>query len=170
MMQSGDKQSPMSFALAQWLFPLVITLHNLEEALWLPAWSQRAGRWSRPVRPGVFRFGAAVFTALAYAAALASAWGGQQSVGAYLLASYALAMLVNACVPHLLATVALRRYMPGTATALALNVPIAYLLLQAAFREGYVSEPAFWVVGIAVGAALAGAIPALFALGEKLGA
>ena len=34
-----------SFQHWQWLFPAAITVHNLEEAIWLPAWSRTAGRW-----------------------------------------------------------------------------------------------------------------------------
>jgi hypothetical protein len=35
----------MSFGNLEWLFPSVIALHNLEEAIWLPEWSRQAGRW-----------------------------------------------------------------------------------------------------------------------------
>jgi len=31
------------------LFLLAVTLHSLEEAVWLPDWSQQAGRWHQPV-------------------------------------------------------------------------------------------------------------------------
>jgi hypothetical protein len=46
-------------------------------------------------------------------------------------------MLLNVPVPHLLATVALRSYTPGLATAVALNLPVT-VLLRSAFLEGYV--------------------------------
>jgi hypothetical protein len=51
----------MRFRMLQWLFPLVVTLHNTEEAIWLPAWSQHAGTWHVPVGPGEFRFAALGF-------------------------------------------------------------------------------------------------------------
>jgi hypothetical protein len=60
----------------QWLFPVAITLHNLEEAVWLPAWSNRAGKWHRPVSPSAFRFAAAVLAALAFIVTFGSARGG----------------------------------------------------------------------------------------------
>jgi len=56
----------MSFIAWQWLFPFAITLHNLEEAIWLPAWSKHAGKWHRPVSPSAFPFAVAVFTLLAF--------------------------------------------------------------------------------------------------------
>jgi len=77
-------------------------------------------------------------------------------------------MLLNVLVPHLLATVALRRYMPGLATAIALNLPVTIVLLRRAFAEGYVRFPRFAYFGVLVCVALVASIPALFAVGEKL--
>jgi hypothetical protein len=152
----------------RWLFPIAITLHNLEEAIWLPAWSNHAGRWHRPVSPSAFRFAAAVFTASAIMVTIWSALAGPESIGSYLLAGYALAMLLNVFAPHLLVTVALRRYMPGLGTALALNLPVTIMLLRRAFAEGYVRFPTFAYYGLFVCVALVGSIPVLFAAGKKL--
>jgi len=110
----------------------------------------------------------AVLTALAFVVTLWSVTAGPGSVGAYLLAGYAVAMLLNVLVPHLLATVALRRYMPGLATALILNLPVTILLLQHALTEGYVTFPTVAYFGAFVSVALVAAIPVLFAVGEKL--
>jgi uncharacterized membrane protein YraQ (UPF0718 family) len=51
--------------------------------------------------------------------------GGSQSIGAYFLAGYALVMLLNIFIPYEAATVALRSYVPGTATALLFNMPLS---------------------------------------------
>jgi hypothetical protein len=51
----GQTARTMSETILIWMVPAAIALHNLEEALWLPAWSEsRAGRWHRAV--GVFEF------------------------------------------------------------------------------------------------------------------
>jgi Protein of unknown function with HXXEE motif len=50
----------MDFYYLIWAFPLVITIHNLEEAIWLPGWSESTGRWYHTVEPGEFRFAVAV--------------------------------------------------------------------------------------------------------------
>lgn len=158
----------MSFIEWQWLFPVAITLHNLEEAIWLPAWSKHAGKWHRPVSPSAFRFAVAVLTVLAFIVTVWSAKAGPGSVGTYLLTGCALAVLLNVLVPHLLATVALRRYMPGLGTAIALNLPVTVMLLRRAFAEGYVRFPRFTYFGVLVCVALVASIPALFKVGEKL--
>jgi hypothetical protein len=50
----------------QGLFPVAITVHNLDEAVWLPAWSRTAGRWHVGVGAFEFRLAVAVLTALAW--------------------------------------------------------------------------------------------------------
>jgi uncharacterized protein with HXXEE motif len=62
----------MTFFTLTWLFVLAVGLHNLEEALWLPAWSERAGRWCNPVGAREFRFAVVILTAAAAVAALAA--------------------------------------------------------------------------------------------------
>jgi len=156
----------MSFPLLSWLFAIAITLHNLEEALWLPRWSQSAGRWHHPVGAREFRFAVGVLTALAYVTAGLSVVGGKETVGTYFIAGYALAMFMNVFFPHLLATLIMRRYAPGTATALLLNLPVTVLLLYLGFQQGYIRLSTFVWAGPLVVAAILGTIPLLFAIGR----
>ncbi len=157
----------MSFSLLSWLFAAAITLHNLEEALWLPRWSQSAGRWHHPVGEREFRFAVGVLTAIAYIAACLSVLGGKESKGAYLIAGYALTMLLNVFFPHLLATLIMRRYAPGTATSLLLNLPITVLLLYQGLQQSYIRLSTLIWAGPLVVAAILGTIPLLFAIGRR---
>ena len=156
----------MDFNLLIWLFAIAITAHNLEEAIWLPRWSKSAGRWHHPVEPGEFRFAVFVLTMLAYVISCMAFFGGKGSTGAYLISGYAFAMLLNVVFPHLIATVALRRYAPGIVTALFLNFPITLLLLRQAILEKYIQLSKFVWVGPLVVAGILGSIPVLFALGR----
>ena len=158
----------MSFRSLEWLFPLVATLHNGEEAIWFPAWSQRAGRWHSPVAPGVFRFAVTVFTILAFAVTWLSARSGRQTVWTYLAFGYMVGVLANALIPHIAVTVAMRSYMPGVATAVALNLPALTLLVVLALSEGYVSGWKAIVYSAGVSGLLLLSIPALFGLGKAL--
>jgi uncharacterized protein with HXXEE motif len=159
----------MRFRKLQWLFPLVVTLHNTEEAIWLPAWSQQASTWHVPVGPGEFRFAALVLTLLAFLVTYLSVRMGQQTVWAYLATGYMAAMIANVFLPHMAASVAMRSYTPGLVTAVLLNLPVLFLLLRQALREGYVSgwKAAIYWIGVPV--CLLIAIPALFKLGRNLG-
>jgi len=141
----------MNFGNLLWLFPIVVTLHNAEEAIWFPDWTKRAGRWHAPVAPGVFRFAVAVFTVLAFGVTWLSAISGKQTVWTYLAFGCMAVTLANVLIPHLALTVALRSYMPGVATAVALNLPVLSLLVVLAIREEYVSgwKAAAYSAGVA---------------------
>ena len=158
----------MRFQNLLWLFPLAISLHNLEEAIWLPEWSRRAGRWHAPVVPGVFRFAVTILTAVALVLAWLSFRSGRQSIWTYMAFGYMVAMLLNVLIPHLAATVALRRYMPGLATALALNLPVLSLLAILALRENYVSGWKAIEYSLGMTVLLLLSIPVLFRLGKAL--
>jgi hypothetical protein len=158
----------MSFQSLLWFFPIVVTLHNVEEAIWFPEWTRRVRRWPAPVAPGVFRFAVAVFTILAFAVTWLSARSGKQTVWTYLAFGYMVGVLANALIPHIALTLAMRRYMPGVATAVAVNLPVLSLLVVAAIREGYVSGSKAVAYSIGVSAVLLVSIPALFKLGRVL--
>jgi hypothetical protein len=110
----------------------------------------------------------AVLTVLAFAATWMSASSGRQTVWTYLFFGYMVAMLANAFVPHIAASVATRSYMPGVVTAVILNLPVLFLLVVLALREGYVSGWRAVAYSVGVAALLLMSIPALFKLGKLL--
>lgn len=149
-----------------WLFPVVTTLHNLEEALFLPRWSQQPGALHVPV--GTIEFGVAVLllTVAAWAVtALAVTRGGRWS---RLCSGYQGAMLLNVVAPHLVMAMRAGGYVPGIVTALALNLPVnAWLLArEVRARRATARVVAGWSLG--VGVVLVAVIPALFALGRLI--
>ena len=158
----------MNFQSLMWLFPIVLTLHNVEEAIWLPGWSKRAVLWHSPVTPGFFRFVVTVLTVLAFAVTGLSAISGKQTIWTYLAFGCMVVTLANVLIPHLALTVALRSYMPGVATAVALILPVLSLLVVLAIREGYVSGWKAAVYSVGVAGLLIAIIPALFKIGKIL--
>jgi hypothetical protein len=158
----------MNFVRLSILFALAVTLHNLEEAVLLPAWSQSAGLWHPPIGAPEFRFTVTILTLLAYAAVYFAVTRGRESLGAYLLSGYALAMLLNAFFPHVIATAVMRRYAPGTLTAVLLNLPVTFLLLRQGFKEQYIHARRFIRIAPLVILGLLASIPALFFIGRIL--
>lgn len=158
----------MSLTLIGWLFTVGVLLHNAEEALYLPAWLARM-RVPR-VRVGAreFRFAAAIVSLLVVALAASSHLAPDGGALAHLMAGFALAMVFNAVVPHVVASVATRTYMPGTATAVLLNLPLGLLYLHPAVAEHRIELRTFVWAGPLVAILLAASIPALFALGRRL--
>jgi len=158
----------MSLSLLGWLFALGVIAHNTEEAIFLPAWSASAGRWYFNVSAGAFRFGAVVLSIAVLVAAQLASMGGAKSFGAYFISGYALAMALNAFVPHVIATFALRVYAPGTATALLLNLPLGGWLVYRSLVEGYLEPKVFAVTGPVTVVCIVASIPLLFAIGAKV--
>jgi hypothetical protein len=158
----------MTFKGMEWLFPIVVTLHNAEEAIWLPGWLKKGGRWHASVTPVNFRFAATVLTVLAFAVTWLSMESGKQATWTYLAFGCIAVTLLNVLIPHLAATIFLRTYVPGVVTAVFLNLPVLTLLVVLAVREGYVSgwKAVEFVVGVSV--ALVASILALFKLGKLL--
>ncbi len=158
----------MPLAAIAWLFTVGVLAHNTEEALYLPAWSASAGRWHVPVGATEFRFAVAVLSAALICIVVAASVTGPGSLAAYLLSGYVLAMVLNVLAPHLAATVATRKYMPGTATAILFNLPLGCVFLKRALSEGYIQFNVFAWSGPAVALTIVASIPLLFAIGRKV--
>lgn len=157
----------MNFEALAWLFAAAVTLHNLEEAIWLPAWSKKGRLLREPVEAREFRFAVATLTILLYVCTWLSTIG--IPLGLYLLCGFALAMLFNAFIPHFAATVILWSYAPGTATALLLNLPTSMILLGSAVAEGRIDVSTLAWTGPLAALALALSIPLLFRIARMFG-
>jgi hypothetical protein len=155
-------------ALLIWSVPLVIALHNLEEALWLPAWSQkRIARWQRPVDAGPFRFAVSALTLVAFLLAGWTELRGPGSWGHYLLAAYALGQGLNVLFPHAIATVLSRTYAPGLLSGLFFVLPATATFLVRSFAGGELHAARFVKVSLLVIPLMLLSIPVLFAIGRK---
>ncbi len=152
---------------AIWMFPIALTLHNLEEAIWLPAWSQRAGFWKSPVGATEFRVAAALLTILGCGVTYWSMRAGAQTIGTYTMAGFVFAMLLNV-VYHVAATLARLEYAPGVVTALLVNAPVMSYLLLRLFRERWVSWPKAALALTLIPVAIALLIPVLFWVGRAI--
>jgi len=149
-------------------FVIAVVLHNTEEAALLPAWSALAGRWYPTVASAEFRFAVSVLTVLLMVLAVLTFGEGPHSVVAYMFFGYVFAMAANAVVPHALASVVRREYMPGTATGVLLNLPLGVVLLGRSVSEGWVTITGMVIAGPAMAIALVVAIPVLFKVWRQL--
>ncbi|SDY03079.1 Protein of unknown function with HXXEE motif-containing protein [Evansella caseinilytica] len=149
------------------LFLFSITLHNLEEALWLPAWSRTAGKFQKPVSPDSFYFAVIVITSLAYLSALFYFVQPSSVIAKYLLVGFIGSMIVNAVFPHLAATIAFKKYAPGVLTGALLNIPVNSLIIYQFFRRDELTAAEFIASTAVIGLLLLISIPLLFRLGSS---
>lgn len=150
------------------LFLLSFTLHNIEEALWLPKWSQYAKKFHPPVSKNEFHFAVLVITVLGYVLTfLILLTGSSNDIIKYLYLGFLLMMAFNAVFPHLIATIVLRRYAPGTLTGLLLNLPIGLYVIFV--KYGDTLEVYKLIIGFAVITVVTlVSLKPLFWLGRKL--
>ena len=172
-LRSGALQDDIAVVVASlvalaWLFTLGVIAHNAEEASFLPAWSKTAGRWHAPVSTREFLFAVTMLSLALVVLAAAAVSAGSRSTWAYAFTGYVFAMLANVFVPHVLGSIALRRYIPGTGTALLFNLPLGGLFLQQAVAQGFVAWGIIAWVAPVTALAIVASIPVLFAIGRWL--
>ena len=122
------------------LFLMSFTLHNIEEGIWLPKWSKYAGRYHPQVKKNEFHFGLMVVTLLGYILTfIFLISGASNEIIKYLYLGFLLMMSFNAIFPHLIATIVLKKYAPGTLTGILLNLPIGLYVIFGWYGEQLVA-------------------------------
>lgn len=154
----------MTPAVLYWLFALAFTVHNIEEGLFLPAYTADKSRLAGRVTPFAFRFALVILTAALYAVVAFAVAGDHLAI--QLLAGVAAVMVINAMVPHLTLTLVFRRYAPGTGTAICLVVPLALLVMINDLAAEALTLRSLLFATIAVALVLLVAIPLLFWAGH----
>ncbi len=150
------------------LFILGFSLHNLEEALWLPKWSKVAGKYHQKIGEKEFRFAVIIITALGYLISFQYFLFSEKYFFSKLLYfSFVAMMVLNVIFPHLLATILLRKYAPGLISGLLLNLPIGlYLIIENInSREEFLNLALATVIFSIIMIAL---IKLLFRVGKKI--
>ena len=147
---------------------LALAAHNVEEALyardWVLANMELLTKYTRAGLPGIwagsgFRLSLLCLTALLFALAVSAARAPRRGAAVYLLLGVFAVFAANALFPHIAGAVALRSYVPGLATAIALVLPAAVWVYISTLREGYATQRGASMAaaaGIALYAAVAG--------------
>lgn len=150
------------------LFLISFTLHNMEEGLWLPRWSKYAGKYHPRISNNEFHFALIVFTSFGYLLTFVSFMYGQSiTTIEYIYTGFLLMMCLNSVFPHLLATIVLKKYAPGTMTGLLLNLPIGVVIIIKNVENGILFHKLIIVTIIILILTIA-SLQLLFKLGNKL--
>ncbi len=155
----------MGFKKVQWLFPLAVTLHNAEEAIWMPGWAARHFPDLPLHLPSAMKIRVllVLLTAGAFVVTDLSSRKGPDSVWAYLLFGSIVTMLLNVVVPHVPAALVARQYAPGIVTAVAINLPLMTYLAWLAVLDRWVTGMKAVAFGVGVPLVLGATIASFFA-------
>ncbi|WP_432405716.1 HXXEE domain-containing protein [Wukongibacter sp. M2B1] len=151
-----------------YIFPIAITLHNIEEALWLPEWSQHAAKYHKPVKRNEFHFAVLCVTILAYLISFSYAFNSHIEIIKYAFWGFVGAMVINAIFPHLIATIVMRKYALGVLTGMFINIPCFSLMITYAIKNDLISVRELIISTVIVGGVLISILPVLFAIGRKI--
>lgn len=150
------------------LFVLAISIHNTEEALWLPAWSNQKNKFHKPTDTEEFRFAVLAVTILALLATAFYLVFPDSKITSTLYFGFVGAMMVNVVFPHLVATIAMKKYAPGVVSGLFVLLPVNGLILYKAISAGVLSLFEVLVSTLITGALLLACLPLFFWLGRKI--
>ncbi|WP_172195021.1 HXXEE domain-containing protein [Saccharibacillus qingshengii] len=149
-------------------FCLAITLHNIEEAIWLPRWSQQTSKFQKPVTSGEFRFAVICITVLAYLSAFSFAYRPESDAAKWMFAGFLGSMIVNAIFPHLIVTLLTKKYAPGLLSGLLLNLPINSWVICRMFADHSITWKELVLSTLGVGIGLLTLIPVWFKIGRHI--
>lgn len=112
------------------IFLLSFTLHNIEEAIWLPKWSNYASKFQKPVESNQFVFAVLAITVLGYFITVLNLLAGETNYFIlYIYLGFIGMMGLNSIIPHLASTIVLKKYCPGLMTGLLLNLPLSIIII-----------------------------------------
>lgn len=142
----------LTFKQVLWFIPIVLTLHNIEEALTMPSWVMAhlpLIKESLPVAidihftPTQLLLSLLLATVVPFTVTMVCANGAKRSGRLYLLFLLQAIVLLNVFIPHIAASVRMKQYNPGVVTAVCLNLPFSVYVFRRAFREQYLAAREF---------------------------
>ena len=140
----------LSYRSVQRLLPVVIALHNTEEALTAPAYLPRVDDYVARVPllrdaglpPSLTQlYIALIVVTIVPALMIGWATSGRESAAKRgVVAVVAAALLWNVLLPHVSAMIAFRGYAPGGLTALVVNLPFCVYFFRRSARDGILTR------------------------------
>lgn len=150
------------------LFLFSITLHNIEEALWIPRWSRYTEKFGKQVSGDEFHFAVLVITILSYLATGLFIFFPENLILKYFFFGFMGAMMFNIIFPHLILTIILKKYSPGLITGIFLIMPFNSLIIISSLNNSIINLSEVIISTIVVGIFLLILIPILEKIGGKL--
>lgn len=122
------------------LLPFAFMLHNFEEVLGMEKWTKSIPPYiHKPVTTLQFLIAITLFSALGFAVVFSENIYPSQITYSLVIAGFAGMLFLNVFIPHLFATIYLKKYAPGLFSALILNLPLTALILLKIHQFGILS-------------------------------
>ena len=140
----------LTFKQVLWFIPIVLTLHNIEEALTMPTWVMAHLPLINESLPIAIHFtpmqlllSLLLATVVPLIVTMVCINGEKRSGKLYLLFLLQMIVLLNVFIPHIAASIKMKQYNPGVITAVCVNLPFSLYLFRRAFLERYFAPREF---------------------------
>jgi Na+(H+)/acetate symporter ActP len=147
-----------SYKLTAILFGIGVTLHNLEEAMYLVSWaSSHLKLWFEPNRK-IYWVLTSLVTVVIWIPIVGVCVSKDSNHFRSALSGFALVMAINAVLPHFVISLVKHSYSPGAGTGMLFNLPLGMLLIHGQLSAHAISpaevwrEPVLYAPLLAVGA------------------
>lgn len=135
---------PVSYKLIATLFGVGVTLHNLEEAMFLVSWSRAHLKLPFTQNAKIYWVVTSLVSLAVWGSILGVRVWPQSSNLQSVLSGIALVMAVNALLPHLVISAVKRSYSPGTGTGMLFNLPLGVWLIHEQLSAHVISAADLW--------------------------
>jgi Protein of unknown function with HXXEE motif len=133
-----------SYKLTAILFGIGVTLHNLEEAIFLAAWTRSHLKlWFEP-DPTIYWVLTSLVSVVIWIPIVGVCISKEGSHFQEALSGFALAMAINAVLPHFIISLVKHSYSPGVGTGMLFNLPLGVLLIQEQVRDSAIPAGEVW--------------------------
>jgi hypothetical protein len=133
-----------SYRLIALLFGIGVTLHNLEEAVYLVGWTRSHLKLRFDPNPKIYWVLTSLVSVVIWIPIVGVCLSPESSHFQSVLSGFALAMAVNAVLPHFAMSLLKQSYSPGTGTGLLFNLPLGVLLIHAQLSARAISHTQVW--------------------------
>src|ERR1035438_434389 len=133
-----------SYKLTAILFGIGVTLHNLEEAMFLVDWTRSHLKlWFEP-NPTICWVLTSLVSVVIWIPVVGVCVSKESSSFQSALSGFALAMAINAVLPHFTISLVKHSYSPGVGTGMLFNLPLGVLLIDAQLSAHAISRADVW--------------------------
>jgi hypothetical protein len=133
-----------SYKLTAILFGIGVTLHNLEEAMYLVSWARSHVKLPFEPNPRAYWIVTSLVSVAIWIPIVGVCVSKESAHFQSALSGFALVMAINAVLPHFALSLAKHSYSPGTATGMLFNLPLGVLLIHAQLRAHAASRVDVW--------------------------
>jgi hypothetical protein len=133
-----------SYKLTAILFGIGVTLHNLEEAMYLVSWARSHLNLPFEPNPKIYWVLTSLASVVVWIPIVGVCVAKESAHFQSVLSGFALAMAINAVLPHFVISLVKRSYSPGVGTGMLFNLPLGVLLIHAQLSVHAISRAEVW--------------------------